>query len=250
MPSARYALRAGAHRPSARRRRAGRAPAREAPEMTLLAPIALAGFVIPLAIYAVHWFFGSRRRVRVPAIFLWTDLPQAATGRRKRHVPPFTWLLLMQFATATLAVLALARPGLPAQPPRHVALILDASASMQATDIAPSRFEAARQAAIDRLNALGPSDLVSVIRAGKHATLEASGPPGSIGASLRTALAGQTAPAIREALALASTRIAATPERRGQIVLFSDVAWPAPDSVGPLSAPIDVVPTGGGSNHH
>ena len=39
---------------------------------------------------------------------------------------------------------ALARPATPTDPPRHVALVLDASASMQATDVAPTRFDAAR----------------------------------------------------------------------------------------------------------
>jgi hypothetical protein len=40
-----------------------------------------------------------------------------------------------------------------------------------------------------------------------------------------------------------------TPERRGQIVLFTDVAWPVPDGVGPLAAPVEVVPTGGAANN-
>jgi hypothetical protein len=157
--------------------------------------------------------------------------------------------LLLQLGAALLGVFALTRPGLLADPPRHVALILDASATMQATDVAPTRFDAARQNALDRLNKLRPIDLVSLIRAGPEAALLASGPPDSVRPALQAAQPGQTAPAIREALALASTRISATPEWRGQIVLLSDIAWPAPDPVGSLAAPVDVVPTGGGSNN-
>jgi hypothetical protein len=217
--------------------------------VTLLAPIALAGLLVPLAIYIVHWLFGARRRVRVPALFLWTDLPQSRSGRARRRIPPFTWLLLLQIAAATLGVLALARPSLPADPPRHLALILDASATMQATDVAPTRFDAARRSAEDRLNTLRATDLVSLIRAGKDATLLASGSPDSVKGSLNNTKAGQTAPAIREALALASTRVAATPERHGEIVLVTDVAWPTPDPVGPLSAPVELISTGGGSSN-
>ena len=49
--------------------------------MTLLAPLALVALLVPAAIYLVHWFFGSRRRLRVSAVFLWADLPRASTGR-------------------------------------------------------------------------------------------------------------------------------------------------------------------------
>jgi hypothetical protein len=217
--------------------------------MTLLAPIALVTVLVPVGIYVIHWLFGARRRHRVSAIFLWADLPQATAGRTRRHLPPLTLLLLLQLLGAALAVAALARPGLSAQQPRHVAMILDASASMQATDVPPSRFEAARQAADQRLSTLHAADLVSLIRAGKHAELLAQGPPASVRDALRTAAPDQTAPAIRDALALASTRISDTPARRGQIVLFTDGAWPPPDTVGPLAAAVEVVPTGGGSNN-
>jgi hypothetical protein len=217
--------------------------------MSLLAPIALAGLAIPVIIYLIHWLFGARRRFRVPALFLWADLPRVQMGRSKRHLPPFSLLLLLQLLIAALAVAALARPAVRAQPPRHLALILDASASMQATDVSPSRFEAARVALQHRLDGLTPLDHVSLIRAGKQASLLASGPPQSVRQALEQAQAGTSVPAIREALALASTRVSQTPDEQGQIVLFTDAAWPPPDSVGPLSAPVEVVPTGGGANN-
>ena len=139
--------------------------------MMFLAPVALLALAVPLAIYVVHWLFGSRRRVRVPAIFLWAELPQAPTGRSRRRRPPFSLLLLLQLLAATLAALALARPVASSDPPRHLALVLDASASMQASDVAPTRFDAARARAFDRLGGLRSTDLVSVIRAGGDATL-------------------------------------------------------------------------------
>jgi Ca-activated chloride channel homolog len=217
--------------------------------VTFLAPLAFAALAVPLGIYLVHWLFGTRRRQVVPALFLWTDLPQAATGRRKRRIPPFSWLLLIQLAAAAAGVLALARPAVPGQAQRHVALILDAGATMQATDVAPSRFQAALRALDARLDTLRPDDLVSLVQAGKDATLLGSGTPSSVRAVLQQAKPGQAPPAIREALALASTRVAATPDRRPSIVLFTDGAWPAPESVGPLRAPVEIVPTGGGSDN-
>src|SRR5207253_1973115 len=167
----RYPLRPRGHRAAPRCRGARRPAQGRGSSVTLLAPMALAALVVPVVIYVIHWLFGSRRRVRVPALFLWSDLPQARTGRSRRHIPPFTWLLLLQLLAAALAAVALARPVGPLEPPRHLALVFDASASMQATDISPTRFEAARARALERLNVLTASDLVSVVRAGREGTL-------------------------------------------------------------------------------
>lgn len=220
--------------------------------MTFLAPLALVALLVPAAIYLIHWFFGSRRRLRVSAIFLWADLPRASTGRSRRRWPPLSLLLLLQLLGALLAVFALARPATPSEPPRHLALVLDASASMQATDVAPTRFDAARASGMDRLATLRPTDMVSVVRAGRDATLLASGAPEAVRGALAAARAGAGGAAIRESLALASSQVATTPERRGQIVLLTDAAWPAPDAIdpiGPLAAPVEVVAVGGGSEN-
>ena len=217
--------------------------------MNFLAPIALIALLIPAAIYLVHWLFGSRRRLRVSAVFLWADLPHASMGRARRRWPPITLLLVLQLLAATLAALALGRPATASDPPRHLALILDAGASMQATDVAPTRFDAARARALDLLAGLGPADEVSVIRAGHDATLVSSGTPSAARDALEGIRPGASSSAIREALALASTQIATTPQHHGQIVLLSDVAWPAPAPVGPLAAAVEVVAVGGGSDN-
>ena len=55
--------------------------------MILLAPIALVGMAVPVLIYVIHWLFGSRRTLRVPAVFLWANLPYASTGRSRDRQP-------------------------------------------------------------------------------------------------------------------------------------------------------------------
>src|SRR5260370_10555337 len=144
MSQSRHPLRPRPHRPAPRVGRPRRSPPRRSPAVTLLAPLALAALLVPLAIYLVHWLFGTRQRLRVPAIFLWADLPQASAGRSKRRWPPITLLLLLQLLAATLAAFALARPAPPNEPPRHLALILDASARTPAPDPPPLPLGAAR----------------------------------------------------------------------------------------------------------
>src|SRR5260370_3237093 len=130
-----------------------------------------------LAIYLVHWLSGSRRRLRVPALFLWADLPQASMGRTRHRRPPLSLLLLLQLLAAGLAALALTRPATATDPPRHLPLIADASARMQSTDVAPTRFDAARARGLERLAGFGPADRVSLIRAGRDAVLLSTSTP-------------------------------------------------------------------------
>ncbi len=210
--------------------------------MTVLLPLGLIALLVAPLIYLIHWLHGSRRRVRVPALFLWADLPRASTGRERRRWPPLSVLLLLQLAVAILAALALARPASSSDPPRHVVLILDASASMLATDVTPNRFEAAKARASERLRGLNnQTDRVSLVRAGADASLLATGSPDAVRPALANAQASLGGAAIRDALALATTQVAATPERSGQIVVFSDVAWPELAPVGALDAPVEIV---------
>src|SRR5215216_2508445 len=119
MRPARPAVCARDHRSSARGGDPRRPSAGRSAAMTFLAPLALAALLVPVLIYLIHWLFGSRKRVRVPALFLWADLPQASTGRERRRWPPLSVLLLLQIAAAILAALALARPASSSDPPRH-----------------------------------------------------------------------------------------------------------------------------------
>jgi hypothetical protein len=213
--------------------------------LVVVAPLGLVALGLLPVIYVIHMLRGSRRRVRVPATFLWADLPRAPSGRDRRRWPPPNLLLVLQLLAALLGALALARPAVPGAPPRHLALVLDASASMQATDVAPSRFEAARALASERLGTLGPRDHASLIRADSQPMLLASGSPERVRSALAAAQPGLGSAAIREALALASTQVGATPDARGEIVVVTDAAWPTFETVGRLAAPVEVVPTGG-----
>jgi hypothetical protein len=216
-----------------------------------LLPLALGALLIVPLIYLIHFLRGSRRQVRVPALFLWADLPPNPAGRARRRWPPFSLLLALQLAAAALAALALARPAMIGDPPRHVAFVLDASGSMQATDVAPSpnRFAAARDLALDRLRRLSDRDRVSVILAGASPSLSATGTPNQVRQALVAAQVGSGAAAIREALALASKVVAGTTDRQGQIVVLTDGAWPPLAPVGTLQAPVEVVAVGGGSDN-
>src|SRR5690606_15281051 len=106
-----------------------------------------------------------RRPARVSSLLLWQQVVQdrqanAPWQRLKRNL-----LLLLQLLILALLVLALARPYLnvPAEVQGNVVILLDASASMQATDVSPSRFAAAQAEALALIERLGANDAVSLL---------------------------------------------------------------------------------------
>jgi hypothetical protein len=210
--------------------------------MSFLVPFGFALLAVPLAILLVHVLWDGRRRVRVPAIFLWEGLSPRLSGRARVRRPPLSLLLLLQLLAAAIPALALARPATPVQPPpKHIAVVLDASGSMQATDVAPSRFEAARAAALERLSELHPHDTVSIVRAGLRATLVAGGTPDDARVALAAVHPGAGAGALRDGIALALQQVAATPGRPGRVIVFTDAAFPELGALGTVAAPVEFV---------
>ena len=110
-------------------------------------PLALlALLVVPLGIALYLW--AQRRRGKYAVRFTNLDLLANVVQKRpnwKRHVPPALFLA----AVAALAV-SLARPHMNIRVPKEeatVVLVMDVSGSMLATDVAPTRLQAAQTAA-------------------------------------------------------------------------------------------------------
>ncbi len=122
--------------------------------MNFLAPQFLVGLLLlPLAVLAYLWL--QRRRTRYAVRFTNLALLANLAPRRpawRRHVPPALYL-----AAIGGLLLALARPTLVIPTPREdatVVLAVDVSGSMNATDVEPTRLEAAKAAASSFLDQL------------------------------------------------------------------------------------------------
>src|SRR5204862_3406941 len=118
--------------------------------MNFLAPTAFA-FAAAIPVVIVFYLLKRKRVVKlISSTLLWqrflAETQANAPFQRLRH----NWLLLLQILLLLLAVLALSRPYFTgtAKSSRLRVLILDASASMQATDEKPSRLHKARAEAL------------------------------------------------------------------------------------------------------
>lgn len=196
--------------------------------MSLLAPAALALAFLAVPIVLLYMLRLRRRQHTVSSTWLWRELVRdraanAPWQRLRRNL-----LLLLQLLALAVLVLALARPALPLPglAAGSVIVLLDASASMQATDTDGTRFAAAQAAAARLIGGLSGGDRLTLIRVGR--TPEVLATASSDRAVLRRVLADAEAensgadwPAAF-ALALGSTRGLDNP----RIVIISDGGLP------------------------
>lgn len=118
--------------------------------------------VIPLIVAA--YIFASRRKNRRGMRFTNTSMLEVVVPKQsqwRRHVAVALSLLSLVTLTA-----AFARPKTEIDVPREratVVVVLDVSLSMQATDVDPSRIEAAKQAAISFVESLPEKYNVSIV---------------------------------------------------------------------------------------
>jgi Ca-activated chloride channel family protein len=200
-----------------------------------------AGIVPPIVLLYV--LRGVRRRRVVPSIQLWEGEAREITAHARWRFPPLEVLLVLQIAFVLLGALALSGPAVPGEPRNDVVVVLDASASMQATD---GRFDEARRLAlqaIDRVAGLGD---VTVIRAASTPSVVYDGP--DLGVA-RNALSGITpggAPSdMQAAIDVAAAMAAKHAEDRTQVVVVSDGAYGPLRDAGVLRAPVRFLLVGG-----
>ena len=197
--------------------------------MTFAAPLVLIALVAIPALVA--WYVAQqRRRRRAAAAFATPVLTDSVTPRRpglRRHGPP----LLVAIALAALIVAAAQPQRSVAMPVRGAAFLLanDVSDSMTATDVHPTRLQAAQAAAVRFVAQLPASALVGQMSFARHPAVLQSP---STDHALDESAIGQLAPggggtAIGETITtavkiLSGLRTAAGARPPGAIVLLSD----------------------------
>lgn len=196
--------------------------------MNFLAPAALAFAALSVPIILLYMLRLRRREVLVSSTLLWQRLLRDREANMPWQRLRRNLLLLLQLLILALLVLSLARPYFPtpAIASGNVVLLLDASASMQARDVAPSRFDAARRAARDILAGIGAEETATLIAVGPQPQVLASA--SSDRAALRRAL-DQAAPSdgVADWEAAFALAAAAASGESAQIVILTDGAIPA-----------------------
>lgn len=228
--------------------------------MNLIAPLnfAFAGLIgIVLLLYVLRL---KRKERVISSTLLWQsalrDLQANAPWQKLRS----SLLMWLQIAFLVLAIFALVRPAIKvlASGGQNVAIVLDTSASMAATDVSPSRFERARAEANRLVNALSSGDSATVIAAGAQTRVLAA--PTSNKIALKRALAGaatrDTTGNLREAIVLASSLLRGRDKnaqqarsKNAQIYVLSDGAVPPLDDLSTGDIGLQFVKVGQGNDN-
>ncbi|MBN8635355.1 MAG: VWA domain-containing protein [Anaerolineae bacterium] len=135
--------------------------------MSFLTPLALIAGLLAIPILLLYMLRLRRREVTVSSTFLWQQILQDREANTPWQKLRRNLLLFLQLLILALLVLALARPFVivPAVSAGQIAVLLDASASMNATDSTEeTRFDEAKQQALDMVNTMNAGDLMTVIR--------------------------------------------------------------------------------------
>jgi Ca-activated chloride channel family protein len=131
--------------------------------MSFAWPIALSGLAL-VALALIAYLVAQRRRRRYVVRFTNLDLLEnvvADSPRWRRHIPAVLTLLAL-----SALVVGMARPQVAVAVPRQeatVILAMDSSGSMTATDVAPDRMTAAREAASSFVDGLPDGFRVGVV---------------------------------------------------------------------------------------
>jgi hypothetical protein len=140
----------------------------EAPILSNLSnPLALAGLALVLPIILLYLLRPKPKLISFPTVMFirLIEKNKRFTSFLQRFIQDP--ILLMQMLIIALTVLALANPFYDTEtelrPDASIAIIVDASASMQATDISPSRFHTAIDTAKNLIQDLNPDDEISII---------------------------------------------------------------------------------------
>ena len=197
--------------------------------MNFLAPAAIA-FAAAIPIVIVFYLLKRKRVIHlVSSTLLWqkflAETQASSPFQRLRH----NWLLILQILVLLLAIFALMRPYLAGEgrTGRLRVAILDASASMMATDVQPNRFALAKADLEKLIDGLKGNDQLVLLLAAAHTEVKQSATTDKV--ALRRALATcvpmETPTRLAEALKLAETLVKNRPESEGpEIHLFSDGA--------------------------
>src|SRR4026207_2349059 len=110
--------------------------------MSFLTPLALALGVIAGPIILLYMLRLRRREVQVSSTMLWQQLLRDREANAPWQRLRGNLLLLLQLLVLAALVMALARPFIevPTVTTGRIALLVDASASMNATDVQPNRL--------------------------------------------------------------------------------------------------------------
>jgi hypothetical protein len=214
--------------------------------MSLLTPLGLLAGLLAIPIILLYMLRLRRREVRVSSTYLWSQVLRDREANTPWQKLRRNLLLILQLLLLALLVLALARPYItvPAIASGQTALLLDASASMNATDAGGTRFAEAQRRAGEIIDTLRAGDRMTIIRVADvpEVLTGYTDDPALLRAAIAAAQPGNTPADWNAALTLAAAGSAGS--ESFSVVILSDGGIGAAADFPPIPGDIGYVPIG------
>jgi hypothetical protein len=219
--------------------------------LDLLAPkgLALLGLLVPLVV--LYILKVRRKRFRVASTWLWASAKRDLIARSPWKKLIAQVPLILQALALLLLGLALARPATRGRAIMgdHVAIIIDASASMSAENVLDdkpaTRIEIARRVAKDILSSMSPGSDAMLLEAGREARVVTplDRDVVRLKAALDTVKTHDVEGDLGAAVALAVDRLKQLGGSR-RIVIVTDGNLASPAALNGISLPVEVITVG------
>jgi hypothetical protein len=197
--------------------------------MHLLYPLSLLALPPVLGVIVLMYILKLRRKdVVVSSTFLWRQVIRDVQANAPFQKLRKNLLLLLQLIAATLLILALARPIVRSygRSGRNIVVVVDTGVSMRATDVAPTRLDAAKRRAHELVDSMRSNDMMMVLSAASRPEVGRTGfttERGELHRAIDSLQPHDTPTNMREALNLASDLVASRNSGdSGEIDLVSD----------------------------
>jgi hypothetical protein len=196
--------------------------------MNLLAPTALLAALFAVPIVAMYILKMRRPQRVVPSTFLWQPVLHDIQANSPWQKLRTNLLLMLQLLALAALVLALARPYLLRAAPvaGDVVVVLDVSALMNATDVSPTRLDAAKARIASLIDDLPPGDEMSIVAMSRHprVLIAQSSDHAALHDALNRASAGAEASSPDAALAVAAGLVRGS--KRASLYLYRAAGGP------------------------
>ncbi len=214
--------------------------------MSLLNPWALFWIAATAPVVLMYFLKLKRKKVAVSSTWLWTrsiqDIRVNAPFQKLRS----SLLLLLQILLILIGAFALADPIGRTTPPdeKRWVFLIDRSASMQATELKPSRLAKAKQAAKEMIQACGPRDEIMVVAFSNRAQVMTplTADRNAVERAIDAVEPADTVTRIQEAFRIAASAV--QPYKSRTIVILSDGRF-EPIQAGAEQIELKYVPIGG-----
>jgi hypothetical protein len=219
--------------------------------MGFLFPVGLIFLILSIPIILFYLLKVRREELKVSSNILWRKVLEDKQANAPWQKLQKNWLLFLQLLLLLLLALVLSQPFLEseAKAAGNIIVLLDGSATMQSTDIAPNRFSRAKDEITTLIDQMGSTDKMTLVLMRSYPEVLVSATNNK--ADLRTALdkAKVTNESInaRSAITLAATNADRTPGTT--VVVVSSGNFAKAEGLPPLRAKVNYIKIGQNDNN-